>query len=137
MTDAAASSRRRNTRNEASHDDILQAISDLRSETRVGFAEMNGRIDGMDKGLAELSTSLQRNWTQTDEHSLALARADAVREALQAAPKPESEATATDRTVIYVPRSMMRLMTWGTLTLLIAILVIAAMAGVSLPKWMG
>lgn len=133
MTDPA-SRRRRNTRNEASHDDILQAIADLRSETRVGFAQLNGRVDGMDKGLAELSISLQRNWQTTDDHSLALARADALREA-GAAQQAGSDAGG-DRTVIYVPRSMMRLMTWGTGALLVAILIIAAMAGVSVPKWL-
>lgn len=126
---------RRNTRNEASHDDILQAIADLRSETRVGFAQLNGRVDGMDKGLADLATSLQRNWDQTDAHSLALARADAVRDAFRHTPQG-GDATSPDRTVISVPRSMMRLMTWGTFALLVAVLVIAAMAGVSVPKWL-
>lgn len=88
----------------------------------------------MDKGLAELSISLQRNWQTTDDHSLALARADALREA-GAAQQAGSDAGG-DRTVIYVPRSMMRLMTWGTGALLVAILIIAAMAGVSVPKWL-
>lgn len=132
MTEPAA---HRNTRAETSHDDILQAIADLRSETRVGFAQLNGRADGMDKGLAELATSLRRNWDQTDAHSLALARADAVREAFRQSPQGD-DAMNPDRTVISVPRSMMRLMTWGTLALLVAVLVIAAMAGVSVPKWL-
>jgi len=123
----------RNTRNDASHDDILQAIADLRSETRVGFAQMNGRIDGMDKGLCELSTSLQRNWEKTDAHTLQLAREEVRREVGSVSPY---QPMASDRALISVPRSMMRLMTWGTLALLVSVLVIAALAGVSVPKWL-
>lgn len=136
MTEAAA--RRRNTGRDASHDDIMQAISDLQAETRVGFAQLNGRVDGMDKALAELATSLQRNWQQTDEHSLALARAEAYRDATKSLPTApaEPQPSGGDRAVIYISPNMMRLMTWGTAALLLAMLVIAALAGVSVPRWL-
>ena len=94
---------------------------------------MNGRIDGMDKVLAELSTSLRRNWEQTHAHSLQLARDEVRREVGSVSP---SQPMASDRTLISVPLSMMRLMTWGTLALLVSVLVIAALAGVAVPKWL-
>lgn len=132
-------------KSEASHDDIIAAIHDLRATTRIGLSETQSQIGVLSGQVSELTESLKRNWTATDEHGRQLMRLSTQHEieerqrqaqTLREAHATRVEARAHHRNTedgVVIPASVLKIAATAAVALLVLTFTVASLLRVPMP----